>query len=357
MKRLLCGSVVLAASLGLVSCNSDPTSDFRNGPSQILADPSTVFVPQGGVDQVVVQVVDDAGDPLATTWEVSATGSGITVERNPDFLPTTIGAPLESEAEFLVTAGDTPVATSFTLTAGELSLEVPVRVTPTNLVATFSNPTPAVNEPVTITAEGYTFLPDAAISFAGDSALIFANDGSSLTFLPPPGTTGPALVEKIAISFLPTTPLSLLTSAELAVAEVVPLAGTGTPGTAPPITVPPVGETTTFFDGGTYDYPAPIFGGAFGNFPARLYSFTVPADGRYTFSLDWAGGVEDLGIYIFLPDGTTETGDAADGLAHPEVATFTMTAGTYLLAVVNFNLTNPAFITIQLTSEPPLTGE
>jgi hypothetical protein len=145
----------------------------------------------------------------------------------------------------------------------------------------------------------------------------------------------------------------LQTTAELTVGELVPLAGTDAPGTAPALEVPAVGETLTLFDGGTYDYPAPIFAGAFGDFPARLYSVTVPADGDYTFSLDWAGGVEDLGIYMFLPDGTTETGDAADGLSHPEVGTFTLTAGTYLMAVVNFNATNPAFITIQLTPEPP----
>ncbi len=147
----------------------------------------------------------------------------------------------------------------------------------------FSNPTPAVNEPVTITAEGYHLPADAAdISFAGDSGadLSIAEDGSSLTFLPAPGTTGPALIEQHRDQLPPSdAAVRSLTTAELAVAELVPLAGTGAPGTAPPLTVPPVGETSTFFDGGTYDYPAPIFGGAFGNFPARLYSFTVPTDG------------------------------------------------------------------------------
>jgi hypothetical protein len=358
MKRLLCGSVVLAASFGVVSCNGDPTSDFRGEPTRILAEPSSLFLPQGTVKPVTVTLLDDQGDPLAGVFEISATGTGITVVKNEAFLGTTVGIPLESQAQFIITAGESPVASSFTLTAGGLSIDIPVRVTPTDLgAAVFSNPTPAVNEPVTVTAEGYTFLPDAAISFAGTPALVLgvAEDGTSMTFLPAPGTVGTALIDNVAINFLPETPLSLETTAELTVGALVPLAGTDAPGTAPALTVPPVGETTTLFDGGTFDYPAPILGGAFGDFPARLYSFTVPADGDFTVSLDW-GSPEDLGVYYFLPDGTTETGSAADaggGGAHPEESTSTFTAGTYLMAVVNFNPTNPPFFSIQFTAEPP----
>jgi hypothetical protein len=358
MKRLLCGSVVLAASLGLVSCNGDPTSDFRSGPSQILAAPSTVFIDQGDVEPVNVRVVDDAGDPLAATWEIAETGPGITVERNPDFLPTTVGAPLESEVQFIVTAGGAPTASSFTVTAEDLSLEIPVNVLPTEIAtAAFSNPTPAVNEVVTITAEGYTFRSDAAVSFEGDTVLMLSNDGTSISFLPFPGTTGPALVEKVTLNFLPETPLDLFTAAEIAVAPLTPLAGTDAPGTAPSIPVPEPGATTTFFDGGTYDYPAPIFGGAFGTFPSRLYRISIPEAGDYTVNIDWEGGVEDLGVYYFLPDGTTEppegiAADAGGAGAHPEESTSTLNAGDYLLAVVNFSTTNPPSITLRLTRAP-----
>ena len=362
MKRLLCGSVVLAASLVLVSCKGDPTSDFRGDPTRILAEPSSVFLDQGTDKAVTLTLLDDQGDPLAGTFEVAATGTGITVVKNEEFLGTTVGVPLESQAQFIVTAGDAPVPSSFTVTAGGLSLEIPVKVTPTDIgAAVFSNPTPAVNEAVTVTAEGYTFLPDAAISFAGTPAQVLgvAEDGSSMTFLPAPGTVGPALLDNVSINFLPGTPLSLETTAELTVGDLVPLAGTDAPGTAPALVVAPAGETSTLYDGGTFDYGAPILGGAFGDFPARLYSFTVPADGDFTVSLDW-GSAEDLGVYYFLPDGTTETGSAADaggGGAHPETSTSTFTAGTYLMAVVNFSPTNPAFFSIQLTTEPPAPEE
>ncbi len=356
MKRLLCGSVVFAASFALASCSSDPTGDFRGDPARIIADPSSIFLDQGTDGDIIVRLEDDQGNPLAGDFEITAPGSGITVERNPNFQGTTVGAPLESEAQFIVTAGDTPISTSFTLSAGGLEVVIPVKVMPTVIPsAVFSNPTPAVNDPVTITAEGYTFLPNAGISFGGTPALVLgvAEDGSSLTFLPPPGTTGVGEIQNVAISFLPTTPLTLETTAELAVADLVPLAGTDAPGTAPALTVPEVGATSTLYDGGTFDYAAPLFGTTI---PARLYSFTIPADGDYTVSLDWAGGVEDMGVYFFESDGTTETGSAADaggGGAHPETSTSTFTAGTYLMAVVNFSATNPAFISIQFTAEPP----
>ncbi len=363
MKLLLCGSVVLATSLGLLSCSGDPTSDFQGTPTQILAEPSSIFLDQGTNEAVIVTLVDEAGDPLVGDFAISAPGTGITIERNPDFLGTNSGFPLESQAQFIVTAGDAPLATAFTLTAGGLSLEIPVKVTPTVIqTAVFSNANPAVNEPVTVTAEGFTFLPDAVISFAGDSALVLgvAEDGTSMTFLPPPGTTGPALVENVAINFIPGTPLALPTTAEMTVADLVPIAGTGTPGTAPVLTVAAPGATTTLFDGGTYDYPAPLFGGAFGTFPARLYQFTVPADGDFTVTLGW-NGTQDFGVYYFLPDGTTETGVAADGATadvNPETSTSTFTAGTYLMAVVNFvSPDNPGFFSIEFTTVPPATGE
>lgn len=333
MKRLLCGSVVLAASLVLISCTSDPTGDFRGDPARIVADPSSIFLDQGTNLPVNVRLEDDQGNPLATEWDFTA-GNGITVDRNEDFLGTTVGAPLESEAQFVVFAGNSPGATSFTVTASGLSLEIPVKITPTSLVATFSNPTPAQNEAVTITAEGYTFLPEAAISFAGTPALLLANDGTSLTFLPSPGATGPAQVDGIAIAFLPTTPLSLVTTTEIAVAPLAPVAGTEDPATAPSLPVPPEGGAAGFFDGPDFAGGAPcIFGTV-----CRYYKLTVTEEGVYTVTLDWdIGG--DIDMYL-CPDPGTITGDcdfqAATG-NHPEVAEFALTPGTYFVIADDFN--------------------
>ncbi len=349
MKRLFSGSVLFATSLVLVSCKGDPTSDFRE-PTRITADPASIFLPQGSVKSTVVRLEDDQGDPIASTWEIAG-GTGFAVVQDPNFLGTTVGAPLEAESQFIVTAGEAPGASSFTLTSSSgLSIDIPVRVTPTSLTATFSNPTPAVNEVVTLTAPGYVFLPGATVAIGGTPALILGSDANTISFLPLPGSVGTAEVVGIATDFLPTTPLTLETTTELTVPVLTPLAGTDAPGTAPEITVPASGATTTFFDGGTYDYQAPILGGAFGTFPSRLYKIVIPVDGDYTISLDWEGGVEDLGIYPFLTDGTTEVGAPADGAAHPEVGVQSLTAGTYLLAMVNFSGTNPPSITIQITS-------
>jgi hypothetical protein len=325
MKRLLCGSVVLAASLGLVSCNSDPTSDFRNGPSQILAEPSTVFLNRGAVEEVVVKVVDDAGDPLPAPWEITETGSGITVVRNPDFLPTTVGVPLDAEAQFIVTAGEEPLPSSFTLTSGELSLEVPVNVLPTEIPATFSNPTPGLNEPVTISAEGYSFLPDAAVVIAGDSAAILSNDGATITFVPTPGSTGPALVEKIAINFLPTTPLSLPTVAELTVPPG-PIAGTDAPATAPSLLVPEVGEFSVSFD-------EPDFAATLDHF----YKLTIAEAGVYTVTMDWDIG-DDIDMFLCPAPGDIAaecdfSGASAD---HPESVDFDLAPGEYWIVADDF---------------------
>jgi hypothetical protein len=324
MKRLLCGSVVLAVSLTLASCSSDPTGDLQGDPARIVADPSSLFIDQGANEAVIVRLEDEAGDPLAGDWEIAATGSGITVVRDPNYLGTTVGAPLESEAQFVVTAGASPIASSFTLTAGGLSLEIPVKVTPTSLAATFSNPTPAQNEPVTVTAEGYTFLPEAAISFGGTPAIILANDGTTLTFLPTPGSTGPALVDGVAVNFLPTTPLSLETTTEITVAPLSSIGGTADPATAPALPVPAPGETTTIFDGP--DFTATI---------DHFYRLDIAEAGDYTVTLDWDIG-SDIDL-ILCNDAACSAPDFTGATAnHPESATYTLAPGTYYVLAEDF---------------------
>jgi hypothetical protein len=336
MKRLFCGSVVFAASLVLVSCSSDPTGDFRGDPVRIVADPSSIFLEQGANASVIVRLEDDQGNPLATDWQITA-GSGITVDRNEDFLGTTVGAPLESEAQFDVFAGNAPVATSFTVSAGGLDLEVPVRVTPTNLVASFSNAAPAASEPVTITAEGFTFLADATIAFGADTALILSNDGTSVTFIPIPGSTGPATVSNIAVNFLPTTPLTLETTTELTAAAFT---GTEAPATAPVIPVPAAGESVVLYDGGTFA-GADITGD--GGVGAQYYQFTVTEAGDYHFVTDWIGDDTDIDAVVCFDAACSSGAFAGTGLTHPEDGTLTLAPGTYYFVSVLFDGTPVPF--------------
>jgi hypothetical protein len=66
-------------------------------------------------------------------------------------------------------------------------------------------------------------------------------------------------------------------------------------------------------------------------------------------------------VYWFAADGVTDPGfDPADDLGaagHPESVTNTFTAGTYLLAVVNFSTTTPPWIGLKLetSATPPPT--
>jgi len=342
MKRLLCGSVVLAASLVLVSCSSDPTGDFRGTPTRISAEPTSLFLDQAANADVIVTLLDDQGDPLPGAFEVTAQGNGITVAKNENFLGTTTGVPLESQAQFIVTAGDTPTPTSFTLTSGELSIDIPVKVMPTEVpTAAFSNPAPGVNDTVTVTAEGYSFLPSAAISFGGDSAIIVANDGTTLTFLPLPGSTGPALLEGIAIDFLPTTPLSLQTTSEISVAAFT---GTESTATAPAIPVPAAGDSTlVLFDNGTFTGLDITGDGGIG---AQYYQFTVTEAGDYRFITDWSGDADIDAIVCF--DAACAGGAfAGSGLTHPEDGTLTLAPGTYYFVAVLFaGAATPFFLTI-----------
>jgi hypothetical protein len=150
------------------------------------------------------------------------------------------------------------------------------------------------------------------------------------------------------------------TAPAITTSSTVPsLAGTSAPGTAPSLVVPPIDATSGLYDSGTFDYGAPIFAGAFGDFPARLYKLVVPSGRDVTVTLNW-NSAEDLGAYWFAADGVTEPEDLApadDGGAgaHPEVVTNTFAPGTYLLAVVSFSATVPPWIGISLTSSatPP----
>jgi hypothetical protein len=327
MKRLLCGSVVLAASFVLVSCSGDPTSDGRGEPTRITAEPTSLFIDQGTDAAVIVTLIDEQGEPLAGVFEIAATGSGITVVQNAEYLGTTVGPPLESQAQFIVTAGATPTPSAFTLTNGALSIDIPVVVLPTSIeTAVFSNPTPAMNEVVSVSAEGFSFLPDAAVSFGPDSALILANDGASLTFLPAPGSTGSPLLEGIAISFLPTTPLSLPTAAPITVASLSAIPGTEDPATAPSLPVPAVDEIARLFDG-------PDFAATLDHF----YKLTVAEAGVYTVTVDWDIG-SDIDMFL-CPDPGAITADCNfDGATanHPESVDFTLTPGTYFVVVDDF---------------------
>jgi hypothetical protein len=211
--------------------------------------------------------------------------------------------------------------------------------------STVSDLTPDIGQELTVTSTdpAYTISDTASVIAGGVPATVTARTANSITFIPSPGAVGGITVNGVVIAEFSLA----LPSSGGDISVPPPLEGTGDPTTAPAIEL-----NTTVFDAGTFDYQAPIFGGQFGTFPARLYKVVVPADGDVTVTIDWPSD-QDLGGYWFAEDGVTEPGfDPADNGgagAHPETVTNTMTAGTYILAVVNFGEGDPPVFTINVS--------
>jgi hypothetical protein len=342
MMHSKCGLLLLFAMAGVVACGGDPTGSFRESDERIVATPSVVFLDQGASVFVIAERQDAQGNQLVADFEPTNVGSGITVERDSTFIETTNGTELKTRERFIVT-GLTPSATSFTLKAGALTLDVPVKVTPTSLAATFSSLTPASNEPVTVTAPGYHFLSGTTVVVGVDTAIVLSRsqDSTSATFLPFPGSTGTVTISGVAIDFLPQSPLTLTTPDVLTVGPVAVLPGTNSPATAPAIGAPSPGITTALFDSATF--ASPVCGVANAGVPCQLYKISVPpTDTVFNATLTWPNGT-DLGLYVLSADGTADTGQACDaggnastGGGFVESCTITLTAGDFLLAVVNF---------------------
>jgi hypothetical protein len=360
MNRSMCGGFLLAGMIVLGGCSGDPTGDLVGTGATLSPTPSSLFLGQGQEEAIVVNVVDAQGNQQDLTGFSFQAGAGVTVTEDTTFLSTSAGQLGTSRRLFV--RGDAATATSVSITANSLTSNVPVKVTPIGTTVTLSNAAPAANEGLVITLPaGYKFGSGGGASVAGALGITtaVAPDSTSATVLLPPGVTGPVTVDSVAVDFVPGVLFSLPTTEVVTVGAVTPLAGTGSPASAPAVTIQPPGGSTVFFDGGTFDYAAPILGGAFGSFPARLYNITVADTTTLTTTIDWPSP-EDLGIYFFLANGTTETGSPADaggGGEHPESATNVLAPGSYRMAVVNFNPTNPAYFALTITTEVPETDQ
>jgi hypothetical protein len=208
------------------------------------------------------------------------------------------------------------------------------------LDATISDFAPPANQTVTVTVNNATFDPTASFAVGLTPAIVLDISGNVATILPTPGSVGLLTANGVLPDSLPGYFLPL-TSPEpdtVTVGALTPLAGTDDPTTAPSLPVPAVGGTAILFD-------APDFAAAID----RFYKLVVPADGDYTISLDWSAG-SDIDMILCddvacsNPDFTAATGD------QPEVATYTLTAGTYYVIAEDFGEdAGGATITFKLT--------
>ncbi|HEY9505893.1 MAG TPA: PPC domain-containing protein [Gemmatimonadales bacterium] len=210
--------VPLFALLAVVGCNSEPTEDLRGEPSQLVATPSQLFLEVGQTKEVIVGAVDQQGNPLDFNYEVTATGTGISVRRDSSFLPifvndSTLQAPATAARfKFLVT-GSAYTSTSFTVSAGGLERQIPVQVVPQQgFAGTFDKPTPVLGDTITLTAApGTVFAEDAELRLPGvpDTVPLHpvivarGEGGSSLSFIAPPNVNGPLIITAVTSTSAP----------------------------------------------------------------------------------------------------------------------------------------------------------
>lgn len=353
MTRSKCGLLLLLAA-GVGACGGDPTESFREAGEKIVPDPAVVFVNQGASVFVVTQLQDNQGNQLATDFTATPLSAGITVVRDSTFLETTNGATLKTRERFTVT-GVAPGATGFEIAGGSIRDTVPVNVVPTSIAASFSNASPALNEPITITLPaGYTFGADATVETDLGPGVVqsVAADGTSLTAIIPPGSTGAVTLSGVSADFLPGLPLSL-PSIDAVTAGATGLAGTDAPGTAPAITVPAAGATVTLFDVGTFT-GADITGD--GGVAAQYYKFTVTDSASYSFATSWPGAA-DVDAVVCFDTGCSDGAFVGASTNNPETGSVALSPGTYYYSVVLFGGAAPPFVQLSITQDLPETGE
>lgn len=222
------------------------------------------------------------------------------------------------------------------------STDILTAAPPPPLNATFSNATPAVNTPITITMPaGFKFRPTSAISgTTGMSWVVLsrAADSSAVTVLPLAGYSGAVNITNVQLSAAPAFLLTLSTTGTVTVGAAVDLgsddpANGGNPSFAAPTTT---GGITAWYDLTSMDLPDPTCDGGAG---IQFYTVTVATTGSYTVTANWTTGT-DVDIGPFEKTGVYDCDFLSFGGltgSKPETFTTTLTAGTdYVIAVIDW---------------------
>jgi len=349
MNRFVRSSVLLAACVGLWSCTNDPTGDLGGTPTTLAADPGSIFVDQGDTTQIEMTLLDEQGATIPASYVVSNTSANIEVFVDEEFLPEydadgNLVIPEEVSRLRVSVIGVSAASTSFTVTAGGVTTEIPVRVVPTSLSATFSELTPDIGENLVVTMPaGLTFDAEATFTFAGAADPFIVDravDGTSVTLLVAPGTNAPLTIDGVHPDFAPDVALVLSTSETITATSTTVFVGSDDTGTAPEITIPAVGGSVSW-----YDIPATS---------PQYYKFVLATATTLTTTINWedAGGDIDIAWYDgaggFLGYFGAGTG------AHPEVSTHAFDAGTYFIGPEIYSGSPGGWysFTIEVVSEP-----
>jgi hypothetical protein len=206
----------------------------------------------------------------------------------------------------------------------------------TTFDATFDDVDPAILQVVTLTAPaGFTFDDTTNITIGGNLAITqsVAGDGSSVSFLPIPGSAGVASVDGVHPTAAPANIVTMLTNQTITVPPLTPLPGTDDPATAPVIPAP--GTTVEAGSFAATDCPGITDIGAH----CKVYKLSLAAPSNFTYTLTGANAA-DLGLYFYdAANMAAGPFDACDGLGRaspPESCPISLGAGEFILAVVNF---------------------
>jgi hypothetical protein len=212
MNRVMRGTVVFAAALGVLSCAGDPTSDLRNGIDHLTATPGALFIGQDSSKNVVITAVDKQGNALGTGFSLGSVGAGITVVPDDSFnlVYDTQGNLVPpknwTRIRYIVTGVLNDANSSFVVTAGGKSLTIPVRIAPDSATITVSSATPTLGDTVVATAgANFRFTPASVVSVAGATVITLgiSADSTQISFIPGPSGNGPVLVSGMLVTYSP----------------------------------------------------------------------------------------------------------------------------------------------------------
>ncbi len=307
-----------------------------------------------GTLQAVVTAIGPGGTSLSF---IPVPGSGYLANPAPPALPgpAPVAATVNVALPYAPSLGRVSFTTSNVLTVPPV----------TSMPAVFSTATPNINDPVTVTAAGFKFLPNTQALYGGQYQTIDSISSDSNTVYMRASQSAAAGVvsfSNVALDFLTGAPLASIPSVNTLTvgATITPLAGTDAIATAPVISIPPAGKTTQLNDIGAGGFSSGADCSANpGGFPCRVYKLNLTG-ADVGVSATWTND-GDLGIYFTDAAGTDTGLHSCDNgghgpSGHPETCTITGLTGTYYLYVNSFtsaypppNNVDPVSFTITLT--------
>ncbi|HEU4800781.1 MAG TPA: hypothetical protein VFS94_09120 [Gemmatimonadales bacterium] len=350
MMRYLRGTVLLGVSALLWACNTESGPVEGGTPEQLFTDPQSMFIDQGDVKTILVRVLDQQGSALNEPITISNVGAGISVEGDSAFRPIynangeLVFNNFNNELRLFVT-GNSLTSTSFDVSGASFTETVSVIVLPDPLAATLSTDVADVGEPVILTAPaGFTFNPNSEITFAGadEPAQIVsvAADGTTITFLPVPGSNNALLtVSNVTPGYAPALSIPFETPTTVRLTTTT-LLSSPDPNTAPTLPVPAaIGDELVYNDINTGT--------------DQFWHFEITeANTTLAIAFDWQGSA-DMDFW-FCDAACTTAGDPGGfggaSSDHPEEHEITfVTPGIYTLQANNYDGGNAgSFVRITL---------